>query len=442
MYAQTAGAHGRTVAQAGPMSSQVFGYDPSGRLVKVEDTVSDPATGTVTCDVQAYGFDADSNRVSLVTYPDDGSDADNGHCATVPATLPVTSVFDQADRITDTGYAYDALGRTLTVPTSDAAGIGSHASVTGDVSVGYWADDMVASESQGGQSMSFTLDPVGSRVASFTGVDGSVTVNHYADGGDSPAWTETGDSWTRNLIGIDGALAAIEGQTGHVMLQLANLHGDIVATVADDPTAVGPDSYSETSEYGQPRDPASASDAYGWLGTAQRSTDALAGLTLMGVRLYNPATGRFLTTDPIIGGNENAYVYPTDPVDGQDINGECGLWGHNTCWTVAIHAVVHGAKKTYHVAVSATKYVVKQAKRIIGGTFKCAKSLGGCEELVERALAPIIVAGEAIVFVGIGVAACATNGVLCVAGVYLIAAGVGAAYASYKLGEMTYRKGK
>jgi len=242
-------------------------------------------------------------------------------------SLLVTSVFDQADRVADPGYTYDALGRTLTVPSGDAAGIGSHASATGDLSVGYWADDMVATQTEGGQSMSFTLDPMGSRIAAFTGVDGTVTTNYYVDGGGSPAWAQTGGAWTRNLIGIDGGLAGTEDQDGTVTLQLANPHGDIVATVADDPTTVGPDSHSESTEYGQPRDPASAADTYGWHGAVRLSTNSLAGLALTGVRLYSPSTGRFLTADPIVGGNPNAYTYPVNPIDSYDVSGQCGFWG-------------------------------------------------------------------------------------------------------------------
>ena len=44
---------------------------------------------------------------------------------------------------------------------------------------------------------------------------------------------------------------------------------------------------------------------YGWLGTKQRATDAgTSGLTLMGVRLYTPTLGRFLTTDPVYVPND------------------------------------------------------------------------------------------------------------------------------------------
>jgi RHS repeat-associated protein len=66
---------------------------------------------------------------------------------------------------------------------------------------------------------------------------------------------------------------------------------------------------------------------YGWLGTHQRSTDALAGLTLMGVRLYNSVTGQFLSRDPIRGGNATAYSYPVDPLGSTDLSGRY-RWSH------------------------------------------------------------------------------------------------------------------
>jgi hypothetical protein len=53
-----------------------------------------------------------------------------------------------------------------------------------------------------------------------------------------------------------------------------------------------------TDEYGNPRDTSTIGQRrYGWLGTKQRAADTPGGLTLMGVRLYNPTTGRFLSTD-------------------------------------------------------------------------------------------------------------------------------------------------
>ncbi|HZX03864.1 RHS repeat-associated core domain-containing protein [Kribbella sp.] len=60
---------------------------------------------------------------------------------------------------------------------------------------------------------------------------------------------------------------------------------------------------------------------YGWLGAKQRAVSG-AGLTLMGVRLYNPQTGLFATTDPVDGGKANAYTYPSDPINSFDLDGK------------------------------------------------------------------------------------------------------------------------
>ena len=45
----------------------------------------------------------------------------------------------------------------------------------------------------------------------------------------------------------------------------------------------------------------------------------------MGARLYAPTTGRFLTIDPIHGGNDNRYTYPPDPINKLDLDGRSWL---------------------------------------------------------------------------------------------------------------------
>lgn len=336
-------AQGRIINQASPASSQVFGYDDSGRLTSVTDRVPDPGSGTVSCTVRAYRFDNDSNRTGYQAYLDDGTDPINGHCATPQQTLNPTTTFDDADRITAPGYTYDTLGRTTTVPASDAAGSGSHAAITGDLTVAYYANDMVATQTQAAQTMTFQLDPLQNRIGSFTGTDGTGTTNHYADDGDSPSWTQTGTTWARNITGPGGGLAAIETAEGQVSLQLTNLHGDVVGVCVDDPNAVTTDSYTESTEYGQPRDTESTSDTYGWTGSAQRSANALGGTILMGVRLYNPATGRFLSTDPIPGGNANAYCYPLDPINQGDATGKWVWWLYRHVFYLSHHQAAQWA---------------------------------------------------------------------------------------------------
>jgi RHS repeat-associated protein len=74
-------------------------------------------------------------------------------------------------------------------------------------------------------------------------------------------------------------------------------------------------------EYGNALDD-TAAVTYGWLGGRQRSSATLSGYTLMGVRVYDPATGRFLQTDPVVDGSPNHYGYPVDPVNMSDLTGQ------------------------------------------------------------------------------------------------------------------------
>jgi RHS repeat-associated protein len=111
--------------------------------------------------------------------------------------------------------------------------------------------------------------------------------------------------------------------SGDVVLQLSNLHGDIATQIPlVDSTTPVVNSYDEYGNLLPGTDPA----RYGWLGGKQRSTETPSGATLMGVRLYAPTTGRFLSVDPIPGGNANAYDYVNgDPLNRYDLDGKWGF---------------------------------------------------------------------------------------------------------------------
>ena len=330
-FTSTIGADSRVAAQASSrggaaQSSQVFGYDAIGRLSQVRDTIA--ATGV--CSTRAYYFDLNSNRTNLTSAV-----AGSGGACPAATAAPTTAqnFYDTADHLLNDGYDYDQLGRTLAVPGVDARGIGPNNGTTGNVQLSYWSNDLVRSESQTGGSaktLSYTLDPNATRVRSVTDSSAAaITTNYYDADSDNPDWTSTAatsapsvvTSWARLIEGPDGNLAATITNNGAVKLNLVNMHGDIVATADNDVNATGTSNYSETTEYGAPRDPAGAQSPYGWIGGKRRSNLDLAGLITMGVRLYSSNIGRFLQVDSNPDGNANPYVYPADPINGLDISG-------------------------------------------------------------------------------------------------------------------------
>ncbi|MDH2415265.1 RHS repeat-associated core domain-containing protein [Nocardioides sp. CER19] len=348
-FSHTAGTGGRIVAESATLSAsaasnQTYAYDPAGRLTKVQDTVNPPisGTGSTTCTTRIYGYDQHSNRTSLKTYPA----ATGGACSTSTSASAVTSTYDSADRIvassngSDGAYSYDPMGRTLTLPGSDATASGSSATATGQATFEYFDNDLAATQNQGSGTnalqVDFTLDVQQNRFAEQTTVVGAsgsavatTVTNHFDGDSDAPSWTSTTPSsagasvWEAYILAPRGGLGAVVSSLGQVTLQLTNLDGDVVAAVPFDGTVddlLG--SYAESTEFGAPRDLAKEMQPYGWLGASQRSNNSVAGLALMGVRLYSPATGRFLSTDPVVGANANAYTYPLDPISTSDESGE------------------------------------------------------------------------------------------------------------------------
>ncbi|MEU1304066.1 RHS repeat-associated core domain-containing protein [Streptomyces shenzhenensis] len=286
--------------------TQHYTYDGAGRLNTVEDSDTDGV-----CTTRNYTLDKRANRVAQAT----ASGAAGTGCQASGSST--THSYDSGDRLVDPGYVYDDFGRTTSLPGS---------------TVDYYMTDLTHRQTTGAKRQTWTLDSA-YRFRSWTEESESsgtwsttaTKVNHYADDDDSPRWIteDTGSgSVTRNIAGIEGGLAATTSKSGDVKLQFINVHGDVSVVQPLDAGATA--TLLKTDEYGNIT--AGTVDRYGWLGSYQRSAQALSGVILMGARLYNTSTGRFLSTDPVFGGSSNAYEYCSgDPVNCLDLDGRWSI---------------------------------------------------------------------------------------------------------------------
>ncbi|GAA0447815.1 RHS repeat protein [Actinoplanes campanulatus] len=301
--------YGRVRWDASSFGSFGFGYDDAGRL-----TGTQQKTASRGCVIRQYGYDVASNRTKLTNFTTGSFD----DCQSDTPTDSREWSYDDGDRVTSAGYTYDALGRTLTVPDEDT----SPGDGAGNTTITYYANDLPRTVGQGDSQATYTLDVFDNRYRSVSTTKSgstSVMVNHYADSSDSPSWIGIGATYTRMIAGLAGPAATYDGASNSLQWQISNLHGDIIAT--RNAGAAGITNAYITDEFGSPID--STTPRYGYLGTAQRSSDNPGGLIAMGVRLYNPSTGRFLSVDPVYQGGANAYVYCSDdPVNCTDTSGQ------------------------------------------------------------------------------------------------------------------------
>ncbi|MFJ3308325.1 RHS repeat-associated core domain-containing protein [Streptomyces sp. NPDC086549] len=291
--------------------------DAAGRLTRADDTDPNGA-----CTRRDYTFDNNTNRTAT---------SEVGAACTSTGATTTSYTYDSADRLTTSGTVYDAFGRT----TTQASG----------ATIGYYANDLVRQQTSGTSRQTWNPDAT-SRLAAWTTETNSsgtwtqtaAKTNHYGSDSDSPDWIQgTSSTITRNVQGISGDLDAVTSATGSTVLQLTDIHGDVSVQLPLDtsqaPIALAHDEYANAEGD-------TSSVRYGWLGGKQRSSETVTGATLMGVRLYGRATGRFLSVDPVPGGSANAYeCCGGDPLNRYDLDGRFwrGLW--------------HGARRVHRWAV-------------------------------------------------------------------------------------------
>lgn len=312
-----------------PVATEEFRYDAAARLTRTADDPSD--TG---CSTRAYTFDTDGNRTQTRSWPSETG----GACQSTSGQTDLNTTVDQADRIYNTGFVYDAFGRTTQVPGTHAGGTG------GQLVSSYYPDDRAYEHTQGATTRRYLRDPVRRTRQRITNPDGltpSTDTLHYASDDDTPSWTQDAAGWTRNIPDAAGQLIATRTQAGsQTTYLLTGLHGDTLATTLAGSGTLNTQDYDE---YGTPSSPASY--RYGWLAAHRRSTELSSGLIEMGQRSYVPTLGRFLQIDPVEGGSWNAYDYANqDPVNTYDLDGRCPFCIVVAAAVIRQAVVRHGSK--------------------------------------------------------------------------------------------------
>ncbi|MFF2040378.1 RHS repeat-associated core domain-containing protein [Kitasatospora sp. NPDC058170] len=302
---------GRTVGGPAPYWN-TYGYDATGNRTRlVQHDISGNSLNDTTT-TQTFG--AAGTRNTPTSAPNTGGGTGGPH-----ALLNSTSTGPAGTKTTR--YQYDAAGNTTAI--TDTSGTTSLAwnaegkpttvgktGTAGDTTYVYDADGNQLVRHSPGK----TVLLVGSDELTLDTATGATTNTRSLSGGG-------GLTFTRNTAAVGG---------GTVLIQAADPHGTNGVQIGID--AAMTVTRRSTDPFGNPRGTQPAASAWGGTkGFVGGLADETTGLTSLGARQYDPATGRFISPDPILDPanplqwNSYAYSY-NDPVNTSDPSGLYGSW--------------------------------------------------------------------------------------------------------------------
>jgi RHS repeat-associated protein len=258
-------AAGNATAVAGPDGSHIYQYDATNRLLRAHHDLA-PA--------EVYTYDGAGNRT--------GSAAD-------PAYR-----YDPAGRLLaaeGASFAYDRNGNLIRKTTANQTAPRARAGTTRYT----WdpEDRLVRVDLPGGGDVAYKYDPFGRRIEK--NANGVVTIWLY-DGNDILLEMDVGGRRTARYThgrGIDWPLAV--ERDARTWFYHADVLGSVVALSDSSGDALRLYAYDT---WGRPRstEPGGPANPYRFAG---REYDAETGLYYLRARYYDPATGRFVSADPL-----------------------------------------------------------------------------------------------------------------------------------------------